>query len=407
MMFAEVTQSDGYAEGLSQLVEIERQRRLGQRSHPRVLDWLKANPRSGPTLVFDITRIEQRMQRLRELARPVSISALMAVKSCPDPRYLSAGMKHLDGFDVSNSAEYGCLPDNLDGKLVSVTSPALDVDINSFVAKGNTAVVALDSQEQLARYFSSTPRVPYLLRVQGSDLLEETDPAHYANPRFGFTKHEVRELIEQPQLRANPPAGFHVHHGSERNSASTYRAMIRALRSLAHRHSIDPIVINLGGGWHGVNQEEMDGVLADARRAFPEPCSILLEPGEWYAKQSGFAVGNIVNQTQSDDIITYVLDLSRDCHLKWSKVKLLYPTNTRPKRFCEVQFFGASCDEADRIGRFMLPYDRDFSRESGLVTGARVAFSNVSPYSAAWNMSFNGIPRAEIAWWNDAVSPTW
>ena len=401
MMFAEVPQSDGYAQGLSQLVEIERQRGLGQTFHPRVLDWMDANPHSGPTLIFDITRIEQRMQWLRGLAGPLSITALMAVKSCPDPLYLGAGMKHLDGFDISNSAEYACLPTNLDGKLVSVTSPALNVDINSFVVKGNTAVVALDSQEQLARYFDNMPRIPYLLRVQGSDLLEQVDPAHYARPRFGFTKDEVREVIQQPQLRANPPAGFHVHHGSERNTASTYRSMIKALRSLAHQQAIDPMVINLGGGWHGVNQEEMGGVLADARRAFPAPCSILLEPGQWYAKHSGFAVGNIVNQTQSGDIIKYVLDLSRDCHLKWSKVKLIYPTNNRPRRFCEVQFFGASCYEADLIGTFMLAYDSDFFRESGLATGGRVVFSNVSPYSAAWNMSFNGIPRAEIAWWDD------
>jgi diaminopimelate decarboxylase len=115
-----------------------------------------------------------------ELASPLSIRALLAVKSCPDPRYLSAGMKHLDGFDISNAAEYACLPDNLEGKLVSITSPALSGDINRFVVKGNTAVIALDSQEQLACYFRTMPRIPYLLRIQGSDLLEEADPAHYA-----------------------------------------------------------------------------------------------------------------------------------------------------------------------------------------------------------------------------------
>ncbi|HCL29075.1 MAG TPA: hypothetical protein DIC52_11630 [Candidatus Latescibacteria bacterium] len=52
------------------------------------------------------------------------------------------------------------------------------------------------------------------------------------------------------------------------------------------------------------------------------------------------------------------------------------------------------------IGKFMLPYDSDFFSESGLATGERVVFSNVSTYSVAWNTSFNGIPEAEIAWWN-------
>jgi diaminopimelate decarboxylase len=122
----------------------------------------------------------------------------------------------------------------------------------------------------------------------------------------------------------------------------------------------------------------MVAVLADARRAFPAPCSIVLEPGQWYAKNSGFAVGNIVNQTRSGTF-KYVVDLSRDCHLKWSKVKLIYPTHGRPKKFCAVQFFGASCYEQDMIGKFMLPYDNDFLIESGLAMGERVVFSNVQP----------------------------
>ena len=63
-MFAEVKQADNYATGLSQLVEIERHRGLGNEFHPPVLEWLNANPQSGPTLVFDIMRIEQRMQWL-------------------------------------------------------------------------------------------------------------------------------------------------------------------------------------------------------------------------------------------------------------------------------------------------------------------------------------------------------
>jgi diaminopimelate decarboxylase len=260
-------------------------------------------------------RIEQRMQWLSELAGPLSISALMAVKSCPDPRYLGAAYKHLDGFDISNSAEYACLPENLEGKLVSVTSPALNLDINSFVAKGNTAVITLYSHTQLEHYFSHKPRIPYLLRVQGSDLLEEADPSHYARIRFGFTLDEVRQLVQQPQLRENPPAGFHVHHGNEKNTASTYRSIIEALKPLAQQQAVDPRLINLGGGWHSVNREEMGGVLAEARSAFPAPCSIVLEPGRWYGKNSGFAVGTIVNQTRSGDTVQYVVDLSKDCHL--------------------------------------------------------------------------------------------
>jgi len=46
-----------------------------------------------------------------------------------------------------------------------------------------------------------------------------------------------------------------------------------------------------------------------------------------------------------------------------------------------------------------VPYFDDLPRESGLMPGSQVIFSGVSTYSAAWNASFNGAPKADVRWW--------
>ncbi|MFC1776406.1 hypothetical protein ACFL3I_03580 [Pseudomonadota bacterium] len=400
-MFVEVKQSNHAATRLHHLAEIMRIHRAGEGADYPVLDWLQTNPMSGPALIFDIGRIEQRMQWLKQIAGPLSIGTMLSVKSCADPQYLDAGNKYLDGFDISNPAEYASLPDNLEGKLVSIASPDLSFDLSSFVTKGNDAVFVLDSQAQLDRYFSQDTHIPYLLRVQGASLLSDTDPAYYEKTRFGFTIEEVKHAFKQAQVLANPPSGFHVHHGSERNAESTYRSMISGLETLARQMSFDPAFINLGGGLHGMNREEIGSVLTLARKAFTAPCSILVEPGRWYGNNSGYAIGTIVNQKTAGDTMEYVVNLSRGCHLKWSAVKLIYPMGFNPKKFQEVQFFGSSCYEGDSIGRFLLPYEDDFIQESGFLPGRQVVFSGVNPYSAAWNTSFNGIPKAREVWWRE------
>lgn len=400
-MLIEVSQSKDHATGLARIAEVVRRCKAGKGFYHPIIERLNAKPSNGPVLVFDINRIERRMAWLHELAKPLSIRTLVAVKSCPASRYLEAGQKLLDGFDVSSPAEYACLPDNLEGKLVSLTSPDLSIEMEGFVSKGNAAVITLDSYTQLDRYFCQKPRIPYLLRIQGPDFLTKDDPGHYSKTRFGFSIKEVHHLLQRPQLVANPPMGFHVHHGSERNAVSTYRSIVEGLKILTQQACFRPLLINLGGGWHGMNKEEISSILMEARDAFPTPCSIVLEPGRWYAVNTGFAVSTIVNQAASGSTFKFVVNISRECHLKWSRVNLVYTMVPRARRFCEVQIYGPSCYEGDMIGSFLLPYSEDFYQESGFSLGAQVIFSGVSQYSVGWNTSFNGIQKAEIVWWEE------
>ena len=399
---AELGPFQGYATTTKELGRIFRQIKAGEGFEHPVWDRTQANPLAKPTLVFDLERIEARMQRLNQLVGEHSVTALLAAKSGPDPRYLGLGRQYLGGFDVSNLAEYEALPSPLEGMLVSITSPDLEGEFDRFLSKGNTAVVVLDGQSQLDEFFRRQSSIPFLLRVSSSDLLRG-DRSHeedeVAQSRFGFTVERVHQLLRGRLASGRRPEGFHLHDGSEVNQRSTYLSMISGLGSLARQAAFQPKVINLGGGFHNISAEEMGDILKAARREFPPPCSLVVEPGRYFAQEAGFGIGRIVHQETCGDLIRFTVNLSNECHLKWSNVKLVCPVMTKARKLKEVQVFGPSCYEGDRIGRFLLPFQDHLQEESGLLSGRPVFFSGVSTYSAAWNTSFNGIPKADIKWW--------
>jgi diaminopimelate decarboxylase len=389
------------SQGQSRLAEILDKVRSGNNFSHAALSRLNTTRFDDPTILFDLNTIEERMHCMSAMAKSESMMPLVAVKSCPQPEFLTSAMKLQGGFDISNLAEYNALPSDLTGKLVSITSPVLEGDLGDFTSKGNSVLVTLDSRVQLDYYFGQSSSIDYVLRIQGSDLLrrcEPADTAFYPETRFGFSMAEAASLLQDPRLQINPPSGFHVHHGSERNQVSTYKSIISGLEKLAQLLPQPAKYINLGGGWHAMSDGDIITTLRNARQHFPLPCAILLEPGRWYAGNAGFAVGKIVNLTQSGSVYRYTLNLSGKSHLHWSQGKLLHSLESDYNKACVVQFLGPSCFEGDFIGQFLVPYRDNFIQDSGLSLGKQVIFTGISTYSAAWNTAFNGIPQADVVW---------
>jgi diaminopimelate decarboxylase len=369
-------------------------------SHP-VHNWIENAGLAGPTLAFDLNAIESRMCWLADISKSFSVTPLLAVKSCTAPEFLEVAHRNLDGFDVSNIAEYALLDSELGGKVVSVTSPVMAGSPEDFRSKGNDLIVVLDSHLQLAHHLAHESPCDYLLRVQGSSLLEASSPvdsAYYPVTRFGFTVSEVKKLLGDPDVRKNQPIGFHVHHGSEANRLSTYRSITSELAKLASFLGRPVSCINLGGGWHRLSSQDIRDALDHARRLFPQPCTIIFEPGRWYAEPAGYAVGKIVNLSRAGNIVRCTLDLSGKSHLHWSSPSLIHLFEPHHNEGCIVQFFGPSCYESDFIGKYYMPCSADVVADAGLECGKRVVFGSVSTYSVEWNTSFNGIPVADIEW---------
>jgi diaminopimelate decarboxylase len=387
--------------GLNRFATALREARARNIQTHSVFEWASNTAVHGPTLAFDLQVIRENMRWLATVAGAHMVTPLLAVKSCTQQPYLALAQEHLGGYDVSNLNEYRVLPEDLRGRLVSLTSPVLAGELEAFATRGNELLVTLDSPVQLEQYFARPRACPYLLRVRGPDLLrgvQPADPAFYPVTRFGFSTDEVRALLQDPRIRAEPPAGFHVHHGSEINQRSTFERMIAALAELAGALQAPLRCVNLGGGWHPLAQHEVEAALVEARRRFPEPCRVLLEPGRWYAASAGYAIGRVANQSREGNILRCTLDLSARCHLHWSQPRLLHFAEPGHDQGCIVQFYGASCYESDLVGKYYLPCSGGTPSAQALAPGAQVLFGNISTYSAEWNTSFNGIPAADIVW---------
>lgn len=404
----EVKPSSDYKAGLAQLTDQLKGRGPAIDVAPALLSWLKGRELSTPALVFDLDTITARMQALAQTAANQNIACLLAVKSCPREPLLKTAQQHLAGFDVSNLAEYRALPADLSGKTVSLTSPQLTKDYYLFAARGNRLVVTVDSIAQCVNYLQQGAPFPYVLRIQGGQLLPTSDAAYTNCSRFGFTAPMLEQLLQRPDVQAQPPCGWHVHHGSEINSAATYQFLMAGLAKLGAQLPEPPAIINLGGGWHSVEKQQLNDLFALARKVFPEPCSVFIEPGQWFGKGAGLAVGEVVNKSGDDDNLGCVLNLSMDCHLRWSSPRLLVPVQLPALKFAKVYLGGASCYEADSLGCFMLPYRQDLAHDTSLGLGCRVLLSNISLYSLAWNQGFNGIAPATEYWLRNglALEPT-
>ena len=60
------------------------------------------------------------------------------------------------------------------------------------------------------------------------------------------------------------------------------------MESLARELPVEPAFINLGGGWRKLTPEKTGALLTQPRKAFSSRCSIFMEPGHWYARDTGF-----------------------------------------------------------------------------------------------------------------------
>ena len=189
----------------------------------------------GPVLIFNLSAIKDRMQRLSNLGDRFNTGFLMAVKGMPEEAVFGLAAKHLAGFDVSNAAELESLGEHAHGKMVFVTG-GLTTSMPQLMKESPAWIGVLDSPEQMRQRAKMGQHSCYAIRLNSARLLVSEDPAYYPVSRFGFSEADIRPAIKQ--YDQPEPRGFHVHHGSERNAITTYLTMARNAVEMAARLNI-------------------------------------------------------------------------------------------------------------------------------------------------------------------------
>ena len=354
------------------------------------------NNYKGPTLVFDLALLRERLKFLKYLEQKYNCHFLMPVKSFRHPLIYQVVSEYLSGFDISNYHEYGCLPENLENKIVSLTDPGFDgYDLKPFLSKNNYLTVNIETLEQYTRLQRQETAVNFGVRLNSLQILDEysnQDKKLYRS-RFGAPPLDINLLNSITESRKNKFVGFHIHNGATNNSVEVLLKFAQAVIFVAEVLGINLKNIDLGGGLLKIGFESLENLIEQLRSFVTADVKLIFEPGDLLFSGTGFACGMIKSKKLDDKGCIFTLDISKECHLRWSEPKLLYSRFNSNKKI-NATFYGPTCYEGDILGSFdidllsnnLLPYKE----------GDIVLFSNISGYSVSWNTSFNGIQPALV-----------
>ncbi len=352
----------------------------------------------GPALIFSKIALEGRMQMLKKLADKFDINFLLPLKAIQDKNILLMANKYFSGFDVSNEKEYDYLPANLQNKLVFVTSPIFPPSLSYYLKKNNTLCVTVDDISQFEQLENFDTSLEYCIRLNASTLLEDYYQALKGvieSPtlsRFGVSNKD--DLVKMLQSKRHRFKGFHIHAGKETgNIPHTYIELAAQSLKLAHSLQIELQYLNLGGGLLYLSNEELETLISALKKMLPQNTKCFFEPGRFLTRGCGYALGRVASIINRGAFIDIALDLSSQCHLKWSEPKLIIAENseTLAPIAKHVRIFGSTCAEPDYLGDFMLAP----SMLNNLRRDSILLFGDIMGYSASWNTQFNGIPPAQ------------
>ena len=354
----------------------------------------------GPILIYDLDKISKKMKFLANVCRNSPVKMLFTVKSFPCREIIELAYKIMPGFEISNINEYKLLPHDIKNTILSISDPTgqLNVNFPKEISQTNICYLNMDYIDKNQFYsMNFQPNVYYGARVSHTSLMD-CSKSYVTESRFG------NSIVKLEQLKnivfAGKIKGLHVHNGSEENTLDDYLTMADQIFYTLKKENIKLSFVNLGGGLHRLTEREIEELIQRLTPSFMEHNLIgFFEPGQSVVRHAGFALGKILSIKQfSPQKYHLVLDLSNECHLKWSepillnKGKLHHPIDAQQQ--LTVFIGGPTCFEHDCIGVFKIdPVDGKLPFKLNEV----LAFSNINGYSTAWNIAFNGINKAHVA----------
>ena len=349
---------------------------------------------AGPSLVFDLARIDANLAAIAAAAREAGVTALFAAKSFPHPAVQALAAAHLAGFDVASPGEVAVAAAIAPAgqRILSVADPSGRATAAAGAWRGRLVV----SCETVAQVHAAPPHAEIAIRLSAS--LTGLDPAvgavlegsGHRRSRFGIDVDppRMREAIGELARAAHPrPVGLHIHHGPvAATSGERFVATARAVLAAAAAAGVEPRFVDLGGAWHAI--ADLPRALRTIRAVLPPPLEILIEPGRLVADGAGFACGPIAVARELDDRTLCVIALSRICHLRWSQPELVArPPRTGAGR--TTLFVGPTCYEEDVLGEWTV-------EPAQFPAGGRTVLRNITGYALAWNIGFAGIAPADV-----------
>jgi diaminopimelate decarboxylase len=343
----------------------------------------------SPAYFFNQTALIERYEDLSALAADTGLGLLAAVKAFPDHKVLEMAHAAGLGFDVSNANEMRLIMPLIGPSTrIQLCGPAWGKRDLELLHSLNAQTVAIaDNHHQYELLLKTAPKGQAGLRVELSTFLHSSQFDSNKSSRFGIDSEQIPTCVDTLASKGWS-VGLQVHDGLRPHTQKTFLELAWGLIKIAHKCSNPVSFFSLGGGIHYLTQGQRETLFCTLRALFGNR-PVYFEPGGYLSSECGILITDIVSWKRNEDHLTLIVGASNEAHLKWSKPRMLFPSKngTHPIR---ATIYGNTCFEGDKIGEFSFVADEEFLKRF-LERGICI-FTNVSAYSFAWQVPFNGVP---------------
>jgi len=344
----------------------------------------------SPAFVVDLGRLRHNLAILDEVQKRSGAKILMALKAFSMWSVFPIIAGTLHGVCASSPWEARLGREEFGGEVHSFSAAFKGSDVVELLKSSNHLV--FNSFNQLERFRplweAEAGRVSVGLRVnpeQSEGAVEIYDPSA-PKSRLGIRRPE----FEGQDLTG--VEGLHFHTLCEQ----LFEPLERTARVFEEKFGeFLPGMkwLNLGGGHH-ITREGYDiNALVELIRHFRQKygVEVYLEPGEAIAIGTGILVSEVLDLTHNEMDLA-ILDVSATCHMPdilempyRPEIEGGFDPGAKPHTY---RLGGPSCLAGDVIG--------DWSFESPLAVGDRLAFLDMSHYTMVKTTTFNGIQLPHI-----------
>ena len=319
-----------------------------------------------PIIIYNLNILKNNIQKILELSNKYNIQFMFPVKSFPNKKIIQIFKEYNFGFDIANFNELSIISDIINNKtLVSCTGPYLGSLINLKKIKLKKVIFNANSIYQLNH------------KTNGIRL-NITKNSNFQN----FSHFGMEDILNNKDKLLNIES-IHIHLDN-----ISYKKKIKLIEQ-----NIDKILtkfpnlkyFNIGGCWE-IDFNFLENLFQQLRLKIPYNIKILIEIGENWTNNIGYLITKVIDINQIKDKKIIYVNASKDCHAKWSQLKLwqVEKTSCREKSI----FCGMSCYEKDILA-FSLNYNN-------FQIGDKVIFQGINGYSYSWLCQFNGSAKAEV-----------
>ena len=342
-----------------------------------------------PCYVIDVARLTENLRVLKAVSDESGCKILLAQKAFSAFALYPLVGSYLCGTSASGLYEARLGREEMGGE-VHVFSPAYQrndfigiLEVADHIVFNSFAQWARFGPDALAGGKSCGLRVNPMHSTQSHAIYDPCAPGS----RLGVTRGQMRpEQLEGLE-------GFHFHTLCEQGAdalESTLDAVERQFGAFFPRLKW----LNMGGGHHitkpGYDIPRLISLIRRIQDRYG--LTVYLEPGEAIALNAGLLVTTVIDTVENSGIRSAILDVSAACHmpdvLEMPYRPPVHESGEAGEKRYTYRLSGPTCLAGDIIG--------DYSFDSPLIPGRRVALEDMAIYTMVKNNTFNGTPLPSI-----------